>query len=45
MDKELPDQLKSLRLLRLLAQWDEDLKAAAQQRFSHAPAIGAKSIL
>jgi DNA replication protein DnaC len=36
MDKELTDQLKSLRLPRLLAQWDEDLKAAAQQRFSHA---------
>ena len=35
MDKELTHQLKTLRLLRLLAQWDEDLKAAAQQRFSH----------
>jgi DNA replication protein DnaC len=36
MDKELADQLKALRLLRLLARWDEDLQAAAQQRFSHA---------
>ena len=36
MDKELTDQLKTLRLLRLLAQWDADLKHAAQQRFSHA---------
>ena len=35
MDKELTHQLKYLRLLRLLAQWDEDLKHAAQQRFSH----------
>jgi DNA replication protein DnaC len=35
MDKELTHQLKTLRLLRLLAQWDEDLKTAAQQRFSH----------
>ncbi len=36
MDKDLTHQLKALRLLRLLTQWDEDLKAAAQQRFSHA---------
>jgi DNA replication protein DnaC len=36
MDKDLTHQLKSLRLLRLLAHWDDDLKAAAQQRFSHA---------
>lgn len=36
MDKELTNQLKYLRLLRLLAQWDEDLKLAAEQRFSHA---------
>ena len=36
MDKELTDQLKYLRLLRLLTQWDADLKHAAQQRFSHA---------
>ena len=36
MDKELTQQLKYLRLLRLLAQWDEDLKHAAHQRFSHA---------
>ena len=36
MDKDLTHQLKTLRLLRLLAQWDEDLKHAAQQRFSHA---------
>jgi DNA replication protein DnaC len=36
MDKDLTHQLKSLRLPRLLAHWDDDLKAAAQQRFSHA---------
>lgn len=36
MDKELLHQLKTLRLPRLLAHWDEDLKTAAQQRFSHA---------
>jgi DNA replication protein DnaC len=35
MDKDLIPQLKYLRLLRLLAQWDADLQHAAQQRFSH----------
>jgi DNA replication protein DnaC len=35
-DKERIAQLKALRLTRLLAQWDTDLKYAAQQRFSHA---------
>jgi DNA replication protein DnaC len=36
MDKDLIQQLKALRLLRLLTQWDADLKHAAQHRFSHA---------
>jgi len=40
MDKELLHQLKILRLTHLLAQWDQVLKHAAQQRFSHARLLG-----
>jgi DNA replication protein DnaC len=36
MNDDLKNQLRALRLPRLAAHWDEDLKAAARQRLSHA---------
>ncbi len=36
MNDDLKDKLRALRLPRLAAHWDEDLKEAARQRISHA---------